>query len=178
MILTQCAVCATDLGLTLGKKCGRCATRYCGPECQVQHWKEGGHDKICKQIKKAGGAEQYNANQKYAEAVTVAAEACAEDTKGQTCYICTQAVHWKTKEGLVRMCACRGTSGLAHVSCLAERAKILYAEAEENNLAGKAVDQSVTSSRAKSVHSGLQSLRAAWLRPQPVSCSLLRDGPL
>ena len=25
MILTQCAVCATDLGLTLGKKCGRCS---------------------------------------------------------------------------------------------------------------------------------------------------------
>ena len=25
MILTQCAVCATELGLTLGKKCGRCA---------------------------------------------------------------------------------------------------------------------------------------------------------
>ena len=28
--------------------------------------------------------------------------ACADDTKGQTCYICTQALHWKTKEGLVR----------------------------------------------------------------------------
>ena len=69
MILTQCAVCATDLGLTLGKKCGRCSTRYCGPECQVQHWKEGGHDQLCKKIKKAGGAEQYNANKKYAEAV-------------------------------------------------------------------------------------------------------------
>ena len=134
MILTQCAVCATDLGLTLGKKCGRCSTRYCGPECQVQHWKEGGHDQLCKQIKKAGGAEQYNANTKYAEAVTIAAEACAEDTKGQTCYICTQALHWKTKEGLVRMCACRGTAGFAHVSCLAEQAKILYEEAEENNL--------------------------------------------
>ena len=26
MILTQCAVCATELGLTLGKKCGRCST--------------------------------------------------------------------------------------------------------------------------------------------------------
>ena len=62
MILTQCAVCATELGLTLGKKCGRCSTRYCGPECQVQHWKEGGHDTLCKKIKKAGGAEQYNAN--------------------------------------------------------------------------------------------------------------------
>ena len=88
--------------------------------------------------KKAGGAEQYNANKKYAEAVAVAVEACAEDTKGQTCYICTQALHWKTKEGLVRMCACRGTAGFAHVSCLAEQAKILFAEAEENNLGDEA----------------------------------------
>jgi len=139
MILTQCAVCATDLGLTLGKKCGRCSTRYCGPECQVQHWKEGGHDKLCKPIKKAGGAEQYNANKKYTEAVAVAAKACAEDTKGQTCYICTQALHWKTKEGLVRGCSCRGTAGLVHVSCLAEQAKILVAEAEENNLEDEAL---------------------------------------
>ena len=92
-------------------------------------------------IKKAGGAEQYNANKKYAEAVAVAAEACAEDTKGQTCYICTQALHWKTKEGLVRMCACRGTAGFAHVSCLAEQAKILVAEAEENNLGDKVLNE-------------------------------------
>jgi len=141
MILTQCAVCATELGLSLGKKCGRCSTRYCGPECQVQHWKEGGHDKLCKPIKKAGGAEQYNANKKYTEAVAVAAEACAEDTKGQTCYICTQALHWKTKEGLVRGCSCRGTAGFAHVSCLAEQAKILFAEAEENNLSLKTINE-------------------------------------
>jgi tetratricopeptide (TPR) repeat protein len=133
MILTQCAVCATELGLSLGKKCGRCSTRYCGPECQVQHWKEGGHDKLCKLIKKAGGAEQYNANQKYAEAVSVAVEKCTDDTKGQTCYICTQALHWKTKEGLVRGCACRGTAGFAHVSCLAEQAKILREDAVANN---------------------------------------------
>ena len=134
MILTKCAVCSTELGRTLGKKCGRCSTRYCGPACQKQHWEEGGHDQLCKKIKKAGGAEQYNANKKYTEVVSVAAEACAEDTKGQTCYICTQALHSKTKEGLVRMCACSGTSGFAHVSCLAEQAKILVAEAEENNL--------------------------------------------
>ena len=138
MILTQCAVCATELGLSLGKKCGRCSTRYCGPECQKKHWEEGGHDTLCKKIKKAGGAEQYNANTKYAEAVVVAAKACAEDTKGQTCYICTQALHWKTKEGLVRGCSCRGTAGFAHVSCLAEQAKILYDEADENNLGEKA----------------------------------------
>jgi tetratricopeptide (TPR) repeat protein len=134
MILTQCAVCATELGLSLGKKCGRCSTRYCGAACQEQHWKEGGHDKLCKLIKKAGGAEQYNANQKYTAAVAAAVKKCADDTKGQTCYICTQALHWKTKEGLVRGCACRGTAGFAHVSCLAEQAKILAAEGEENNL--------------------------------------------
>ncbi|CAH0376611.1 unnamed protein product [Pelagomonas calceolata] len=137
MILTNCAACAAPLGLALGKKCGRCSTRYCGPACQKQHW-DGGHKELCKKIKKTGGAEQYNANRKYSEAVAVAAEACAEDTKGQTCYICTQALHWKTKEGLVRMCACRGTAGFAHVSCLAEQAKLLYAEAEENNLDWKA----------------------------------------
>jgi len=36
------------------------------------------------------------------------------------------------------MCACRGTAGFAHVSCLAEQAKILFAEALENNLDDKA----------------------------------------
>jgi tetratricopeptide (TPR) repeat protein len=141
MILTQCAVCATDLGLTLGKKCGRCTTRYCGPECQKQHWEGGGHDKLCKLIKKAGGAEQYNANEMYAAHVTVAAEACAEDTKGQTCYICTEAVHRHTGEGLVRGCACHTTEGFVHVSCLAEQAKILVAEAEENNLGRKVLNE-------------------------------------
>jgi len=110
----------------------------------VQHWKEGGHDQLCKLIKKTGGAEQYNANQKYTEAVTVAVEKCAEDTKGQTCYICTQALHWKTKEGLVRGCSCRGTAGVAHVSCLAEQAKILMEEAEYNNLGNKVVAEKWT----------------------------------
>ena len=166
MILTNCAACAAPLGLSLGKKCGRCSTRYCGAACQVQHWKEGGHDKLCKTIKKAGGAEQYNANKKYAEAVTVAAEACAEDTKGQTCYICTQALHWKTKEGLVRGCACRGTAGFAHVSCLAEQAKILVAEAEENNLGAKALNERVirwhTCSLCEQRYHGVTKCALAW----------------
>ena len=34
----------------------------------------------------------------------------------------------------MRGCSCRGTAGVAHVSCLVEQAKILCAEAEENNL--------------------------------------------
>ena len=166
MILTQCAVCATELGLSLGKKCGRCSTRYCGPECQVQHWKEGGHDKLCKPIKKAGGAEQYNANTKYSEAVAVAVEKCADDTKGQTCYICTQALHWKTKEGLVRMCACRGTAGFAHVSCLVEQAKILVAEGEENNVGDDALqarfNRWYTCSLCKQRYHGVVACALGW----------------
>ena len=139
MLLTQCAACAAPLGLSSGKKCGRCSTRYCGAACQVQHWKEGGHEQLCKPIKKAGGAEQYHANKKYAEAVSVAVEECADDTKGQTCYICTEGAKRRhaPDEGLVRMCACRGTSGFAHISCLAEQAKILFMEAVDNNLSDK-----------------------------------------
>ena len=101
-------------------------------------WK-GGHRALCPQIKRGGGAEQYHATQKYAEAVAVAVMKCSEDTRGQTCYICTEALHWKTKEGLVRGCACRGTAGFAHVSCLAEQAKILVAECVENNLPAEAM---------------------------------------
>ncbi|CAH0377426.1 unnamed protein product [Pelagomonas calceolata] len=85
---------------------------------------------MCKKIHRGGNAEQYHADNKYKEAVAEAVAKCADDTKGQTCYICTQALHWKTKEGLVRRCACRGTAGFAHVACLAEQAKILMDEAD------------------------------------------------
>ena len=89
------------------------------------------------QKSRAAADEEDKVNTKYAEAVSVAAEECAEDVKGQTCYICTQALHWETKEGLVRGCSCHGTEGFAHLSCLAEQAKILMDEAEENNLGDK-----------------------------------------
>ena len=134
MILTHCPVCAASLPDLTAKQCSRCKTRYCGPACQKKHWEEGGHDKLCKKIKKAGGAEQYNANQKYTEAVAVATVVCAEDTKGQTCYICTEAVHRRTGEGLVRGCACHTTEGFVHVSCLAEQAEILNAELTADDL--------------------------------------------
>ena len=88
MILTNCAACAAPLPHDHKKRCSRCKTRYCDEACQRQHWKTGGHDALCRRIKRAGGAEQYHADKKYKEAVAVAVEACAEDTTGQTCYIC------------------------------------------------------------------------------------------
>jgi hypothetical protein len=133
MILTTCAACAAPLAHD-APRCVRCKTRYCDSTCQHDHWRRG-HKQICKKIHRSGNAEQYHADQKYKEAVAVAVEACADDTKGQTCFICTEALHWKTKESLVRGCACRGTAGFAHVSCLAEQAKILMDETEENSFA-------------------------------------------
>ena len=95
--------------------------------CQHDHWRRG-HEQICEEIHRGGGAEQYHADKKYKEAVAVAVEACAEDTTGQRCYICFEGA---AEEGLVRRCSCRGASGVAHVSCLARQAKILIEEAEE-----------------------------------------------
>ena len=137
MILTNCAFCAAPLPTHAYLHCGRCYTRYCGSDCLEKDY-FGTHLDQCEQIERAGGAEQYHADKKCAEAVAVAIEACAEDTQGQTCYICMGP--GDDEESLVRGCACRGTAGFAHISCLAEQAKIMVSRAEENNLGNKALN--------------------------------------
>ena len=82
MILTTCAACAAPLAHN-APRCVRCWTRYCDSTCQHDHWRRG-HKQMCKKIHRGGNAEQYNADKKYKEAVAVAVEACADDTKGQT----------------------------------------------------------------------------------------------
>ena len=135
MIITKCAWCAKQLEHK-APRCGNCKTRYCSRECQKQHWKKGDHKTLCPLIKRGGAAEQYHADKKYKEAVAVAVEDCATDTKNQTCYICMEGAERRhtANEGLVRMCACRGTSGFAHLSCLVRQAQILVEEHEEKNL--------------------------------------------
>ena len=46
----------------------------------MDHWRRG-HKQMCKKIHRGGNAEQYHADKKYKEAVAVAAEACADDTR-------------------------------------------------------------------------------------------------
>ena len=128
MILNTCAACAKPIEHE-SSRCAGCQTRYCSERCERYDRRRGGHGKICGAIASGGGAEQYHADKKYEEAVAEAVEECADDTEGQTCYICLDG---DAEEGLVRMCACRGAAGFAHVSCLAKQAKILWAEAEEN----------------------------------------------
>ncbi len=133
MILTTCAVCAKSLDLDAPAHCVGCQTRYCSDRCLRYHAHRGGHDDECEEIERAGGAEQFNAEKKYAEAAAVAVEACAEETAGHTCYICLED---GSEEGLVRMCACRGAAGFSHLSCLVRQAKTAAADIEEPGLEG------------------------------------------
>ena len=130
MILTTCAACAKPIEHDAPARCVACETRYCSDRCLRYHAHRGGHDDECEEIANGGGAEQHHANKKYEETVADAVEECAEDTEGQTCFICMDG---DAEEGLVRGCSCRGASGFVHVSCLARQAKILVEEADERD---------------------------------------------
>jgi hypothetical protein len=131
-LLRNCAACAAPLALDAPTHCVRCNTRYCSDRCFRYHAHRGGHDENCEEIANGGGAEKYHADKKYKEAVAVAVAACAADAAGQTCYICHEG--GSVDEGLVRMCACRGETGFAHLSCLVRLAESslssLYAQDE------------------------------------------------
>ena len=111
-LLTNCAVCAAPVEEENGVQCASCETRYCGTVCQETH----AH--ACDQIAEAGGAEKVYANTQYEAAAAVAIEGCTDLVEADgTCYAC-----WTGGEGLVRGCACRGESGIAHLSCLVQMA--------------------------------------------------------
>ena len=43
----NCGILGESVGVKLNS-CSRCkAVKYCGKACQLKHWKEGGHKKIC-----------------------------------------------------------------------------------------------------------------------------------
>ena len=77
MILTTCAACAAPLAHD-APGCARCLTRYCSRTCQMDHIRRG-HEQICEEIRRGGGAEEYHAEKKYKEAVAVAVAKCADD---------------------------------------------------------------------------------------------------
>ena len=85
MLLALCTACAAPLPEDDAVQCAECATRYCSERCERYDRRHGGHGKICGAVASGGGAEPYHAEKKYKEAVAEAVEACAEDTKGQTC---------------------------------------------------------------------------------------------
>ena len=90
---------------------------------------------MCKKIHRGGNAEQYHADKKYKEAVAVAVEACAEDTKGQTCYIWFVRAKPSKKRcarcAKRRRCCARRTRGAARSKGVTSRR-----EAREEELRG------------------------------------------
>ena len=119
MILNTCAFCAAPIK-KFYVNCMRCETRYCDNLCKRRHWRAG-HQKLCEKLFLAGGAEQHHATRRCAIADAMAVRSCVADTAGEICYICRTD---GTKEGLVRGCACRGSMGAAHLSCLAQQARL------------------------------------------------------
>ena len=125
-LITSCASCAAPLEPTgTGvKKCSRCKTRYCSASCQRDHWKKrgGGHKTTCEKIAADGGAEMFHALGKYGKAIEEAFVACEEPPASVTCYICNSG-RTKDEDCFVRGCACRGTEGFAHFTCLVGQAR-------------------------------------------------------
>ncbi|KAL7541934.1 hypothetical protein ACHAXR_011369 [Thalassiosira sp. AJA248-18] len=53
-----CAACDTVISDAKPKSCARCkVTYYCNRECQVLHWKSGGHKEACRKLPTQGGKE-------------------------------------------------------------------------------------------------------------------------
>ena len=88
-------------------------------------------------IVRTGGAEQFYADAKAKEAADAAVVACAAEGVPQDaeCFICKTSINSmpRSNEGIVRGCACRGTMGLAHVSCLVRQAEASVKQSEEDH---------------------------------------------
>ena len=82
MLRNKCAACATSLDSQDTTSCvrylyessdalpgcARCQTRYCSAACRRAHWRDG-HEQVCEEIARGGGAEQHYADQKYLDAI-------------------------------------------------------------------------------------------------------------
>ena len=136
MILTQCAAAPPTLVYLWARNAAGAHTLLWArmPGAAL----EGGrHDKLCKQCsKKAGGAEQLDANTKYTEAVAVAVEEVRGGTNGQTSprRICTQALALENEGNASRARArAAGPAGFARVSCLRGAGEAFPARCRANN---------------------------------------------
>ena len=136
MILTTCAACAKPIEHE--SRCAGCQTRYCSERCERLPRGAAAAGR-CEEIANGGGAEQYHADKKYEEAVADSRRGVRGRHQG------SDVLHLygrrRSEEGLVRMCACRGAAGFAHVSCLAKQAKILWRRPEENILIDNIVQE-------------------------------------
>ena len=81
--LELCVKCARKIGTM---RCKRCSARYCGRECQTQHWSV--HKEECKKNEKGEGVLQVCAM--CGEAGTMRCKKCSAKYCGRDC----QVQHW------------------------------------------------------------------------------------
>ena len=89
--LELCVKCARKIGTM---RCKRCSARYCGRECQVQHW--GVHKEECKKSEKGEGALICGM---CGEAGTMRCKKCSARYCGREC----QVQHWPVHKAECKM---------------------------------------------------------------------------
>ena len=146
MIITTCAACAAPLAHD-APRCVRCQTRYCDNSC-LKQCRGDSPTSFCEARYRQGGAEQFYANRRAAEAAAEAGDAYAHEcpvpltvrgtqgtvngtgheclaAKALVCVICRV----RHDEPLVRCgCGCKAKAALFHVSCLVTRAQVAVHE--------------------------------------------------
>ena len=118
--LRSCANCAEETDSNLW--CARCHTIYCSRPCQKTHWTSGGHKKECKGIARARSDTNLEAQSRALARVSHMSGGAPDDAR---CLFC---LDWGDAEDpLLRGCACRGSFGWTHVTCLVKSAEIAQA---------------------------------------------------
>ena len=102
-----------------------------------KHW-ERGHDKLCRNIRKGGGAEQYNANKKYTEAVLSRRRRAPRTRRARRATSARRLCIGRRRRASCE-CVVPRTAGCARV--VPGGAGEAFAEAEENNLSSKVLNE-------------------------------------
>ena len=115
-VLRSCASCAeqTDANLL----CARCHTLYCSRRCQKTHWASGGHKQTCVGIARARRDTDTEVQSRALARVSHMSGGAPDEA---CCLFCLD--RGDVTDPLLRGCACRGSFGWTHATCLVRSAE-------------------------------------------------------
>ena len=115
--MASCAGCGSEAAPHL---CSRCQqARYCSRPCQTGHWKQ--HKRECKATATGSEAKERSSGSADSGTRDFSCPKCARPWAD--CVCADPPVCWVCLESsgeLLRGCACRGTAGYVHVTCMVE----------------------------------------------------------
>ena len=150
--LRSCESCAGQTDANL--HCARCHTIYCSRACQKAHWNSGGHKKACAGIARARRDTDLDVQSRALARVAHMSGGAPDDAR---CMVCLD--EGEAAEPLVRGCACRGSSGWTHATCLVQSAAARAPPPGQPRLDGFAAW--IFCSTCKQLFTGLVQLRLA-----------------